>query len=91
MKVCNECSKYINCTRNHTAGSNYAEVCLEFDGKRISNFEHIKQMDIDELAELLATIMNSESCPEGDSSSDNCNGDCIKCWWAWLESEASSK
>lgn len=54
MKLCKHCKKYNICDRGkHLYGSNstYAEICKDFQQKRLNNFEHIKMMSLNELAQ----------------------------------------
>ncbi|MGN1138292.1 MAG: hypothetical protein ACI4RM_02505 [Ruminococcus sp.] len=58
----------------------------------MTNFEKIKQMNIDEMAEQLFFILDCDDCPiekyKGYSDQNCNNGTCKGALKKWLESEA---
>ena len=57
-------------------------------GEKMNNFEQIKSMNVDEMAEFLSNVVYCEMCP----ISDFCNGDtiyqeCPEKFKQWLLSE----
>lgn len=63
MKLCIQCKKCGECGKPYCAGSNYAERCKDFDEKKITNIEKIRQMSVDELADMLTVeIVGLEPC-----------------------------
>lgn len=53
MKLCKDCVKCGNCGKLYSRMSNYAEECKDFQEKKITNFERIKAMSVDEMANFL--------------------------------------
>ncbi len=70
----------------YSSNSNYAERCKDFEKKKITNFERIKQMSVEDMANFLCDA-TSECifCPV-----TNCESaiNCYKNTLHWLESEA---
>lgn len=91
MKLCKDCKRYGKCGRFYSSMSNYAEECKDFDEIKPTNFERIKAMSVEKMAEFLAHI--STDCEKFCVFVDE-NGDCIGCGGQcaigikqWLESE----
>lgn len=61
----------------------------------MNNYDRIKQMNIDEMAEWLSNTFDCNLCVENERLSDNpllqyekCDDNCIKHCKEWLESES---
>lgn len=71
----------------YSSNSNYAERCKDFEKKKITNFEKIKQMSVEDMALMLMcpaeydTDFNKKSKCKGSFSN------CYNCTLHWLESE----
>lgn len=63
MKLCMQCKKCGECGKPYSASSNYAEKCKDFEKRKITNFENIKKMGFDELADMLVVeIVGLQPC-----------------------------
>lgn len=61
--ICSQCKKCGECSKPYSANSNYAEKCKDFEKKKITNFERIKQMSVEELADMLTVeIVGLQPC-----------------------------
>lgn len=61
--ICSQCKKCGECGKPYSANSNYAEKCKDFEKKKITNFERIKQMSVEELADMLTVeIVGLQPC-----------------------------
>lgn len=98
MKRCGDCKKYNDCYKGREIYgrlSNYAEDCKNFQEKVPTNFERIKNMSIegmadflDELTEAACTMAsNCDICPLL-TDANSCQRNDIK---KWLESEAKCR
>lgn len=54
----------------------------------MTNFEKIKNMSIDELADKIEESLACDRCPINDLCAGIVGGDCTKVWIEWLKSEA---
>ena len=93
MKLCKDCKNYGSCKKPYSSNSNYAERCKNFDKKHITNFEKIKKMSIEEMAQFLF-VHEFSKCYDCGYYQMHCSGkyfDDICCSMGikhWLESEA---
>lgn len=86
--ICSQCKKCGECGKPYSANSNYAEKCKDFEKKKITNFERIKQMSIEEMADYIACRMCCSTCPiKPVCIHDHVIG-CRNVFRKWLESEA---
>lgn len=95
--ICRQCKKNGKCGKPYSSNSNHAEICKDFEEKKLTNFEKIKNMSIDEMAEFMLDehennfdyCMNCEmySYYAPHCISGNLTEDCIKARMKWLESE----
>ncbi len=88
--ICSQCQKCGKCGKPYSSNSNYAERCKDFQKKKITNFEKIKSMTIDEMTEQLFFIF---ACDNGCPVKKDINYDCLFTGCKigikkWLESEA---
>ena len=87
MILCKQCKKCEKCCKPYSPNSNYAEVCEDFEKKKMTNYEKIKQMSIDDMARFFDKIFDCHNCPN-DTYSCGSNGNvCTKQIKEWLESE----
>ncbi len=56
--------------------------------QKMTNFEKIKNMSIDELADKLEESLVCDRCPISDLCEGIVGGDCTKACMKWLKSEA---
>lgn len=92
MAICSQCKKCGECGKPYSLNSNYAERCKDFEEKKITNIEKIKNMGVDEMAEFLH---NSFGISPSSVCNAVCNGfcyarykpECMKKIKNWLESE----
>lgn len=96
MKLCKHCKKYNICDiGKHLYGSNssYAEKCKDFQQKQMTNFEHIKAMNITEMAAFIGFFNQEEdicSLSNKNTDEDYCRcHNCAECAKKYLESEAA--
>lgn len=85
--ICCQCKKCGECGKTYSSNSTYAEICKDFEKKKMTNFEKIKQMSVDEMAQN--NMGGFLGCPYLCSPDIDCNEDknCIYCVKHWLESE----
>lgn len=64
----------------------------------MNNYERIKNMSVEEMAEMLSEIWDCNECTEHERLSDNpllknenCDNKCFEHCKEWLESEAEDK
>ena len=87
--ICRQCKKCGECGKPYGSNSTYAEICKDFEKKKMTNFEKIKAMTINEMARSTIPFFQ---CPY-DTPYNGCemgkqfDDDCIKCTKHWLESE----
>ena len=62
----------------------------------MTNYDHIKAMSVEEMADYFAYMFDCNLCPEQQRLSDNpllederCDNNCMKHCKQWLESEVS--
>ena len=91
MKFCRQCKnrgKKRRC-EYYTAISNYAEKCKDFEEKKQTNADRIRQFSDEELADFIREL--NERCLAGAGMVDCSNNtDCIDCKGIvleWLQSE----
>lgn len=90
--ICRECEKCGKCGKPYSSISNHAEICKDFEKKKQTNFEAIKNMSIEEMTVFLHN--SAFSIPKGICNVV-CNGfcyvkhkpECMKKIKQWLESE----
>ena len=88
--ICNHCNKCEKCGKPYSSNSTYAEICKDFEKKKMTNYEKIKQMSVEEMARSAIPFFQ---CPYdtpyvGCEMGKKFDDDCIKCTKHWLESEA---
>ena len=91
MKLCKDCKNHGSCKKPYSSNSNYAERCKNFDKKHITNFEKIKKMSIEEMAQSDMEIFTCPYTLVDETYGFMCkefNDDCTSCIKHWLESEA---
>ncbi len=95
MKLCKQCKKCGKCKKPYSEMSNYAERCKEFEEIKQTNYDCIKAMSVDELADViydlpdkicLQNCRNKFECPCGENLDIS---NCKNCMKQWLESEVS--
>lgn len=91
--ICSQCKKCGECGKPYSSNSNYAERCKDFEKKKITNFERIKQMSVDEMAYFLNGFFTTcELCTHNTKKGGmGCTGGCIDGKTHWLESEAENE
>ena len=67
MKLCKDCVKCGNCGKPYSRMSNYAEECKDFQEKKITNFERIKAMSVDEFVNWV--LVDSDDIARGYTDS----------------------
>lgn len=82
--ICCQCKKCGECGKPYSSNSTYAEICKDFEKKKMTNFEKIKSMSVDEMAECILD--------EFRIACDNCEcrnnyNDCKFCIQSYLKSE----
>ena len=89
MNLCGKCKHYqTSLCRRPFYGRNTLAPQGCFEAKKMTNYEKIKNMSIDEMAKKLAEETKFcvfVGCPEADSKITT--EDCRKCIKNWLESE----
>ena len=55
--ICNQCNKCEKCGKPYSSNSTYAEICKDFEKKKMTYYERIKSMTIEELANLIIMIV----------------------------------
>lgn len=88
--ICSQCKKCGECGKPYSANSNYAERCNDFEKKKITNFERIKNMSVEDMAYFLNGFFSTcELCAHNTNNGGvGCTGGCIDGKTRWLESEA---
>lgn len=93
MKLCGQCKNREKKRRceYYTAISNYAEKCKDFEEKKQTNADRIREMSDEELAEFLPIVLDF-MCKQADKCMENIfnRGECEKtkeCALKWLQSE----
>lgn len=71
-----------------TDKTEFCSIGCKTKGKVTTNFEKIKSMTLEEMAESAIPLLN---CPYGFSYEDCNDDDCIKCKKEWLEQEVKDK
>lgn len=88
---CTECPKYSECVMTSDLRRKRRNCTYARDKKPITNYEHIKNMSVEEMADLLAK--RNLSCMPFCKECENCNQNtfkyplCVKGIEKWLESE----
>lgn len=91
MINCSTCSKFDGQKCEYFGRLSSMQVCHYAEVKPRNNYEELKAMSMEEMAEWLATVPMSHEyiCPYPRPS--NCNGgsveNCTKCWLDWLKEE----
>ncbi len=93
MKLCSNCKKFALCSRYYSNNSSYAEICSGFEEKKVTNFDRIKAMSVEEMAELLERNANCEKyCVFTEDGVCNASGNvCLEGITRWLESEVQGE
>ena len=87
--ICSQCKKCGECGKPYSANSNYAERCNDFEKKKITNFERIKNMSVEEMVKTIDDYRYFLACDLCVFFGDNCpNNSCTVGIKLWLESEA---
>lgn len=55
--ICNQCNKCGKCGKPYSSNSTYAEICKDFEKKKMTNFEKIKAMTIEEMEIFIIMIV----------------------------------
>ena len=101
MKLCKQCKKCGKCKKPYSEMSNYAERCKEFEEIKQTNYDCIKAMSVDEMADVIlnsndeicfakckAETGNGYSCKFGDNLDIS---NCKNCMKEWLESDVEGE
>ena len=95
--ICNQCKKCGECGKPYSSNSTYAEICKDFEKKKMTNYEKIKSMSVEDMAEMFLdesenhyTYCNHcshQSFYAPHCTSNNLRIDCVYAVKKWLESE----
>ena len=92
MKLCKQCKKCGKCKKPYSELSTYAERCKQFEEIKQTNYDRIKAMSVEEMAEFICSIYDDNG--ETYTADKNIEWDTIPDYdeykiKEWLESEVS--
>lgn len=63
----------------------YVPVVVNDKPPKQSNYDRIRAMSVEEMAELMGDVQTWGGCP--NHGARNCKQDCADCWLDWLKQE----